>query len=541
MKKSVFFVTAFLYLYISFTTTQAQSWQWANTTTGNDEDRGHDVAVDLSGNVYVTGYFDTSSVTFGTFTLTNEGSDDYYLVKYDAAGNVLWALSNGGNMSEMGNSVACDSAGNVYVTGSFESQQLLFGNDTIINSSMHDVFVAKYDPAGNEVWAMSFGGVGDEYANEIVTDDNGYFYLTGRFTSPSLTFDTTVLTATGTSKIFLVKYDTDGNVIWARGTNGPSFDQKSVVNYDKDGNVYLVGDYYEYTLFAGTDTFLNAGLEDIYLIKYDSNGNFMWATSWGGSSGEKVTGVAADDNGDIYLSGYYYSPFIVFGSFTLNNNSFGAWDLYMLKLDSNANVTRVFSCTNPENDEITGLSFVNNYLYVTGWYQDTLHFGSTTIQSNGSIDVYITKFDTTFNPIWSVSAGGTLGDASTAIATDLSGNSYITGFYESASISFGSSTITDNFSGWDTFIAKLVEGTIGIQKTEVTDFRIYPNPTNGILHLENIDSNKAVSIVNEFGKIIYHCNSCNIEINLSGFAKGIYFIHVNSDNANPDVQKLIIN
>ncbi|MEK7263262.1 MAG: SBBP repeat-containing protein [Bacteroidota bacterium] len=143
-------------------TVLARDWSWAKRARGGGYDYGKGIATDENGNCYVTGYFNSSTITFGSVMLTNtdnSGSSDMYLVKYDSSGNVLWANCAGGYSADYGNSIATDGNGNCYVTGYFWSPTITFGSVTLINAnSFSDMFVVKYDSNGNVVWAKRAGG-----------------------------------------------------------------------------------------------------------------------------------------------------------------------------------------------------------------------------------------------------------------------------------------------------------------------------------------------------------------------------------------------
>lgn len=132
---------------------------WAKSAGGTSIEGAQGISTDETGNVLITGYFASTSITFGTTTLTNAMGIDIFVVKYDALGNVLWAKSAGGISSDFGVSIANDVSGNIFVTGFFNSPSINFGTTTLINKGESDVFVVKYDEKGNVMWVKSSGGV----------------------------------------------------------------------------------------------------------------------------------------------------------------------------------------------------------------------------------------------------------------------------------------------------------------------------------------------------------------------------------------------
>jgi hypothetical protein len=198
-----------------------------------------------------------------------------FIVKYDTAGNVFWAHSEGGIYSEFSEGVAADAAGNVLVTGFFESPSITFGITVLTNAGSGvspDLFVVKYDGAGNVLWANSAGGTGDDAGRSIATDATGNVLVTGFFISPSITFGTTPLTTTGGFDIFIVKYAPAGNVLWANSAGGTEDDRGRGVATDAGGNVLVTGEFYSPSITFGTTVLTNAiaGDYDMFIAKLDN-------------------------------------------------------------------------------------------------------------------------------------------------------------------------------------------------------------------------------------------------------------------------------
>ena len=128
---------------------QSPAFLWAQRAGGTDSDYGYSCSTDASGNIFVTGYFYSPSITFGTTTLTNAsaGNNDMFIVKYDSNGNVLWAKSAGGTSNDMGKSCSTDANGNVFVTGYFDSPSITFGSTTLTNAGGDDMFIVKLSGA----------------------------------------------------------------------------------------------------------------------------------------------------------------------------------------------------------------------------------------------------------------------------------------------------------------------------------------------------------------------------------------------------------
>ena len=312
---------------------------WAKVAGGNSDDRGYGLAADANGNVFVTGIFTSSSITFGVTTLTNPaGYSDLFIVKYDSAGNVLWAKKAGGNKFDFALRDATDGNGNVYVTGWFDSDSISFGTTTLVNAhgGNHDFFIVKYDSAGNVLWAKRAGTTSDDAGLDVATDASGNAFVSGYFGPSSVSFGPITLNNTGSSDGFLVKYDTGGNVAWAKAMGGLDYDINTGVSIDAAGNAFVSGSFFSSVIIFGTDSLLNTStsFNDVFVAKYNSAGNLLWKTKVGGSADEYSPRVAYDQFGNVYVTGYFYSPVISFGTDDLYNMGFD--DIFLAKLEGGA-------------------------------------------------------------------------------------------------------------------------------------------------------------------------------------------------------------
>ncbi len=323
---------------------------WARSGGGTSQDYGVAIAVDGAGNCIVTGYYFSPTISFGIYTFGNSGFADIFIVKYDANGNVAWAAPAGGAGNDYGLGIAMDGSGNSYITGEFESASMTFGSTTLTNTGSDNVFIAKYDANGVVLWAHSASGGGVDYANAATTDKFGNCYIVGGFEGPSITFGSTALTNAnnGVADIFHVKYDPAGNVVWAKSYGGSGNDAASGVAVDGSGNSYLSGSYDSPTLTIGSTTLHNSGSTDCFVMKTDSSGNPIWAKGPGGSGYDNANAIAIDQAGNAYVAGYFGSPSIVFDSTTLING--GSLDLLVAKYSSNGNVVWAQSVTGAQAD-----------------------------------------------------------------------------------------------------------------------------------------------------------------------------------------------
>lgn len=237
---------------------------------------------------------------------------------------------------------------------------------------------------------------------------------------------------------------------WASQAGGLSEDRGYSIAIDSNGNSYVTGKIAGTTTFGDNSLTANGG-EDIFIAKLDSDGNHIWANQAGGPSNEYGSDITVDSSGNCYVTGYFRNT-ATFGNTNLTSS--GDEDVYIAKLDSNGNWQWAMQAGGISSD--SGISIatdISGNCFVTGGYSGTATFGTITLISTGGHDIYIAKLDSAGNWLWATQAGGNGLDFGQAISIDSNGNSYVTGiFYGSAS--FGTTSLT-SIGYNDIFIAKL--------------------------------------------------------------------------------------
>jgi hypothetical protein len=247
------------------------------------------------------------------------GADTLILQKYDNAGTLIWkqyASGQGGSWSVR--SIATDAAGNSCITGQFFSTSLKFGNTTITNSSNGQlIFIARYTTAGSLQWVTPTGQFPSVYEPAISLDANGNSYVTGYFNGNFAAFGTSTLSNSGWNDMFITKLDNQGNIIWAKQGGGNMHDQGNACSVEASGNILVTGFFTNFAAFGPVNVF-GSGALDVYVIKYDSNGNVLWGRSAGGTLNDRGADICAE-NGKIYVAGDFTSAKPSFGNNLLVN------------------------------------------------------------------------------------------------------------------------------------------------------------------------------------------------------------------------------
>ncbi|MBI2424602.1 MAG: SBBP repeat-containing protein [Candidatus Hydrogenedentes bacterium] len=331
------------------------------------------------------------------------------------------------------------------------------------------VAVASPGQAQDFGWASQLGGSSFDQGYSIAVDSPGNVYTTGAFNG-TVDFDpgagTANLSSAGSADIFVSKLDSTGAFVWARQLGGTSGDSAKSIAVDSSGNVYTTGRFYGTADFdpgAGTANLTSAGDRDIFVSKLDSTGAFVWARRLGGTGEDEGYSIAVDSSGNVCTTGYFagttdFDP----GAGTANLNSAGGADIFVSKLDSTGAFVWARQLGGTSNNQGNSIAVdTSGNVYTTGYFQLTADFdpgaGTFNLSSASSVDIFVSKLDSTGAFVWAGQLGGTSGDEGYSIAVDTSGNVYTTGSFQGTA-DFDPGTGAANLSsagGDNIFVSKL--------------------------------------------------------------------------------------
>jgi hypothetical protein len=548
MKKSILLLAIFYTFCFQLSTfncvAQAPGWQWAKSAGGPGVDESCQITTDVFGNVITTGDFGGQTCNFGSTVLTNNGywngmRVDFFIAKLTPSGDLIWATSAGGSHDDNCWGVTTDSHGNIYICGGFDSPTLTIGATTLINSGVTDIFIAKYDSAGNALWAKGFGGTGLENAFDLKCDRNDNLYFTGEFMSPSINFDNITLMNQGWEDIFIVKCDTMGAIIWAKQVGNTYSDKGLSIATTISGDFYLTGNFVSDSIFFDSNILVNDsitisnGFKSVFIARYDSLGNCIWARNFGGGLGDAGY-VAADEVGNAYVTGAFWRDTINIGGIELlNADATQGADIFLAKFDLSGNVVwakRVGNIINDASQDIVADG--KGHVYITGFTNSSsIDFEGTILNNSGSFDIFLAKYDVAGNFIFAKNIGGSNEEYESAVCTDSSGNLYLSGMFYSPSIALDNIILTNHPICSDVFVARLGEYTGIDEYNNSSDFSVFPNPSP--INITLIIPEKAtIQILNLQGQLIQtlYAIENNTTIDISRFANGMYFVKVKTEN-----------
>jgi len=421
MKKII--LTA-LIIFIKTIGAYSQNFNWVKSMGGTDSEYAVSMEMDASGNIYITGEYKGTvdfDPGFGVANLTSVGQDDIFVCKYNASGNFVWAKSFGGIQHDEAGSIALDAAGNVYITGRFfDTVDFDPGVSTYnltIPGFYGDACVCKLNNSGSLVWVKQLGNNADEIGFSINVDVAGNVYTAGIFSGTS-DFDpgsgTFGLTSINGFNVFVSKLDVSGSFVWAKQFTGQSDVSSHSIAFDAAGNILIAGDFLGTVDFdpgSGTSNLTSVNGADNFVCKLDTSGSFIWAKQFGGTQWGGPVSITLDTAGNIYASGPFegtadFNP----GSAIANLTSAGAYDSYISKLDASGNFIWAKQIAGSSDDFANGIATdVSGNIYVTGSFEGVADFdpGSGVFNlTPPNFDMFVLKLDSSGNFVWAQQVGG---------------------------------------------------------------------------------------------------------------------------------------
>ncbi len=371
--------------------------QWTKQLGSSGLDSANGIAIDSSGNVYVTG------VTFGGLDWnTSAGANDLFVVKYNSSGTKEWTEQLGSASSDFANGVATDSSGNVYVAGGTYG-----GLDGNSNKDNADLFVVKYNSSGTKEWTKQYGTGEYDEARGVATDSSGNVYVVGG-TKGNLNG----ISNSGRTDAFVIKFNSSGTKQWTKKLGTWQNDLANGVATDSSGNFYVTGFTYQHL-----DGNTSAGKADLFVVKYNSSGTKQWTKQLGTSKHDRARGVATDSSGNVYVTGDTYGGLD-------GNTSAGNSDLFVVKYNSSGTKQWTKQLGTSSTDSANGVvTDSSGNVYVAGGTYGGLD-GNT---NAGNSDLFVVKYNSSGTKQWTKQLGSSSSDYDYGVVTDSSGNVYVSG------------------------------------------------------------------------------------------------------------------
>jgi len=447
---------------------------------GSGDDSGSGIAVDSSGNAYVTG--STASANFPTaspLTAALSGSVDAFVAKLDPSGtSLVYSTFLGGNNVDRGSAIAVDSSGDAFVAGTTSSPDFPTTTGALQTSfagGATDAFVAKLNPAGDTLaYATYMGGTGSDTAHTLALDSIGDAFVAGDTQSTDFpTLGAFQGASGGQGDAFLSKLKPDGSgLVYSTYLGGSGADSGQAVAVDPSGDAYLTGYTYS-TDFPTASPYqaANAGSADVFITKFNPAGTaLVYSTYLGGAGLDRSTSIALDASQNIYVAGYTASSAFPTTSGVIQTANHGNGDAFVAKLNANgATLSYSTYLGGSLVDQASGIAVDSSgNAFITGYTQSSdfsllnpvdAAFGGGTCGSGPCFDAFVTEINSTATAlVYSTYLGGNANDYGAAVAVDASDNAYVTGSASSSNFPVTAavqSTIGSSGSAGDAFVAKI--------------------------------------------------------------------------------------
>ena len=509
---------------------------WVKTTGGSGEDQGYGIKEGADGYIYVCGRFDgTTDLDPGASVASfiSNGNFDAFVLKLDASGNYIWAKTFGGVLGESALAIDVNSGGDIGISGGFYSTVDFDSGPEVYeltSNGSRDIFVLSLNMDGEFQWVNSIGDINNDEGVGVAIDEIGNIIATGDFQG-TVDFDpSSVLaefTASGILDIFLVKYNADGELVWANTFGGSSIDRGNKLVLDEERNIYLTGSFALLVDFdPGPEVaeFVSVGGYDVFVLKLDEGGNYLWAKTFGGDFYDEGTNICLGPGGSVFTTGSFdddadFDPGSGMDIFSAIDNK----DCFVHKMACSS----VFYGT----DVVTAC---NPYTWIDGnTYLTDNNTATFTLTEVGGCDSIIT-LDLTM-----VEADVSVTYTEPTIIANASGLSYqwldcndgyspIDGETNQAFTPSENGNYAVEITDGDCIDTSecTVISTIGLSNWKVLGVNIYPNPTKGKFKITSTANHDyEVYLTDSRGKNLntYSLKNEELEIELKG-EKGIYFL-----------------
>lgn len=413
---------------------------------------GYGIATDKSGNLFITGHFE-GMVIFGRFILNDMGNGDIFLAKFNPQGTCLWAVSAGSKNADISKSIGLDAMGNIYISG-YIGGAAFFDDNMIISNVSSSMFVAKYNPSGDVMWVQTTKGESSSsYANALKVDAKGNCYVAGTI-SGTVSFN---------SKIsFSIQGNSFNDDIFIAKYSSAGkciwVVKAGGVKNDVANSIGL--DKSENIIitgdFSGNAVFddkqiSSSGGTDVFIAKYNNSGNIIWVNSIGNADNNSGNLVSVTNKDDLFLTGVDFNPV----RYNPQTMIIGYYNVFLSKYDALGKLIWSKRISSKSNIYVYGAyADITGNCYITGIYSDTSYFDKITLCNiNQKEDVYLSKYSPNGDCLWSKSGSAIDNSEGRSITPYSDNNIYCLGNFK-ATIEFGKNVLSIEKGVESVFVAK---------------------------------------------------------------------------------------
>ncbi|MEM7035947.1 MAG: PKD domain-containing protein [Bacteroidota bacterium] len=421
----------FALLMLAFSGLQAQQLdpprEWATAYGGANFDFITDAVLDADQNLFVVGYTSSPAIptTFSTYAGTGF---DAFVAKFDSSGQLIWAGRYGGQDDDFGYGIALDANHDLVVTGR-TAATAPFYTDSAMAGLGTDILVMKLDTSGAVLWAMQYGGSADEEGRTIATGPNGEILVAGSSESPNLPVTSSNFDGSGRDA-FVMRLNADGSRDWVQRYGGISFETALGVAVGQDGKVFVCGETGSFDFPQDIATWQGSGTTKGFVMAFDSSGARSWALRYGGSNVERALGLTLSPSGDVLVTGYTTSADFPVSHTSAVGTGLDATLLSLDENGQRKFATRFGGGLDDLGKDLVTDNAGN--IFIKGETQSTDFPGTNSTYLGAGSDFFLAKFDANGIYNWAIPYGGSLNDFAGGVQVSGNNRIYLAGHTQSS-------------------------------------------------------------------------------------------------------------
>lgn len=540
MKKFYLF---FLSIFSIFIFAQSPNIQFQKTLGGSNQEPLYSIVETLDGGYVAAGY--SKSNISGDKTQNCSGFSDYWIIKCNATGTLLWQKTIGGEGGDLCTIIKQTQDGGFILGGTSDSP--ISGDKTQNSKGVGDYWIVKLNASGTIEWDKTIGGLGvDDLKCINITADGGYI-LAGISNSPisgdkTQNYRTDLSITNGNrNDCWIVKITSTGTVEWDKTIGGDQIDSCNYIEQTLDGGFIAGCSSSSSISYEKTEN--SRGGSDCWILKLNNIGDIVWQKTIGGMYNDGATKIAQTIDGGYVVGGISYSPISGEKNEGILSTSTLYPDIWIVKLNELGNIMWQNTIGGNVGDYFEDIKQTNDGGYIIGGYSDSNISFDKTENNKGIIDIWVVKLNSLGNVMWDKTIGGDSGDGCTSILQTID-NGFLIGGSSASSISGDKSEISRGLG--DFWIVKLAPENLSVnQEISLTETLIYPNPTTSDVNIKfkQYQEKVTINIVNILGQNVFkkhfsQIDTINCEIN---GASGIYFLTIENQQNEKKTYKIIKN